>query len=296
MAAGSGAQSFGEMGWDRPSRRRLPRYRLQAPLDVTVLRSGIPDTIPGRSINLCERGIAAMLAGELSPGEAVGVEIRLSSAEAPLRTRALVRHQHKLHCGMEFVGLSVAQQMAIRQWATDTNAKIEEKTKKTVRSRSVESGSASETGAATGGPGPPTRMWHRGWALWLLVAAILVAIFWWRWNRGWQELESGLPMSEAATTGQPRVQVPTEVMEKLLVHRVDPDYPETARSAKLHGVIVLDIVVGRDGSVVEMRPLSGPDVLARAAMETVRWWRFEPYRVNGEPGMVETTVAVEFKP
>ena len=296
MAAGSGAQSFGEMGWDRPSRRRLPRYRLQAPLDVTVLRSGIPDTIPGRSINLCERGIAAMLAGELSPGEAVGVEIRLSSAEAPLRTRALVRHQHKLHCGMEFVGLSVAQQMAIRQWATDTNAKIEEKTKKTVRSRSVGSGSASETGAATGGPGPPARMWHRGWALWLLVAAILVAIFWWRWNRGWQELESGLPMSEAATTGQPRVQVPTEVMEKLLVHRVDPDYPETARSAKLHGVIVLDIVVGRDGSVVEMRPLSGPDVLARAAMETVRWWRFEPYRVNGEPGMVETTVAVEFKP
>jgi TonB family protein len=197
---------------------------------------------------------------------------------------------------MEFVGLSVAQQMAIRQWATDTNAKIEEATKKTVRSRSgVGAGSASEAGAAAGRLGPPTRMRHRGWALWLLVAAVLTAIFWWRWNRGWEELESGLPMSETAT-GQPRVQVPTEVMEKLLVHRVDPDYPEAARSAKLKGVIVLEIVVGRDGSVVEMRPLSGPDVLARAAMETVRWWRFEPYRVNGEPGVVETTVAVEFKP
>jgi TonB family protein len=197
---------------------------------------------------------------------------------------------------MEFVGLSLAQQMAIRQWTTDANAKLEETTKKTVRSSGVGASSASETGAATGGPGAPTRMWRRGWALWLLVAAVLVAIFWWRWNRGWEELESGLPMSEAATTGQPRVQVPTEVMEKLLVHRVDPDYPEAARLAKLHGVIVLDIVVGRDGSVVEMRPLSGPDVLARAAMETVRWWRFEPYRVNGEPGVVETTVAVEFKP
>ena len=296
MAAGAGAQSSGGRRWDRPSRRRLPRYRVQAPLDVTVLRSGIPDTVPGRSVNLCERGIAAMLAGELSPGEAVGVEICLSSAAAPLRARALVRHQHKLHCGMEFVGLSVAQQMAIRQWATDTNAKIEETRKKTIRSRGVGAGSASETGAATGGPGPPTRVWQRGWALWLLVAAVLVAILWWRWNRGWEELESGLPMSEAAATGQPRVQVPTEVMEKLLVHRVDPDYPEAARSAKLHGVIVLDIIVGRDGSVVEMRPLSGPDVLARAAMETVRWWRFEPYRVNGEPGVVETTVAVEFKP
>jgi len=85
-------------------------------------------------------------------------------------------------------------------------------------------------------------------------------------------------------------------MEERLVHRVDPDCPAAARSATLHGVIVLDIVVGRDGSVVEMRPLSGPEVLARAAMETVRWWRFEPYRVNGEPGVVETTVAVEFKP
>src|SRR5438552_13711918 len=104
MAAGAGAQSSGEMGWDRPSRRRLPRYRVQAPLDVTVLRSGIPDTVPGRSVNLCERGIAAMLAGELSPGEAVGVEIRLSSAAAPLRTRAWWRLQHKLNCGRELLG------------------------------------------------------------------------------------------------------------------------------------------------------------------------------------------------
>jgi protein TonB len=237
-----------------------------------------------------------MLAGELSPGEAVAVEIRLSAAAVPLRTRALVRHQHKLHCGMEFVGLSVAQQLAIRQWATDTNAKIEETTNRTIRGSALGAGSAGETGAATGGPGRPTRMWHRGWALWLLVAAVLVAIFWWRWNRGWEELESGLPTSDAAATGQPRVHIPTEEMQKLLVHRVDPVYPEAARSARLHGVIVLDIVVGRDGSVVEMRPLSGPDVLARAAMETVRWWRFEPYRASGTPEVVETTVAVEFKP
>jgi TonB family protein len=291
----AGAQSSGKKGWNGPSRRRLPRYRAQAPLDVTVLRSGIPDTVPGRSVNLCERGIAAMLAGELSPGEAVGVEIRLSATAAPLRTRALVRHQHQLHCGMEFVGLSVEQQRAIRQWAVDTNAKIAETTNKTVRGSVLEPATGT-MGGGTKVPGPPTRMWHRRWAGWLLVAAVLVAIFWWRWNRGWEELESGLPTSDAAATGQPRVHIPTEEIQKLLVHRVDPVYPEAARSARLHGVIVLDIVVGRDGSVVEMRPLSGPDVLARAAMETVRWWRFEPYRTNGTPEVVETTVAVEFKP
>src|SRR5437879_12240582 len=106
MAAGAGAQSSGEMGWDRPSRRRLPRYRAQVPLDVTVLRSGIPDTVPGRAVNLCERGIAAILAGELIPGETVGMEIRLEEAAEPLRTRALVRHHDRLCCGMEFLGLA----------------------------------------------------------------------------------------------------------------------------------------------------------------------------------------------
>jgi protein TonB len=46
---------------------------------------------------------------------------------------------------------------------------------------------------------------------------------------------------------------------------------------------------------VSKRPLNGPEVLGRAAMDALRWWKFEPYRVNGEPAVVETTVAVEFK-
>jgi protein TonB len=84
-------------------------------------------------------------------------------------------------------------------------------------------------------------------------------------------------------------------MQKLLVHRVEPVYPAEARQAKLEGTIALDIVVGRDGSVVSMHALNGPAVLARAAMDALRWWKFEPYRLNGEPAVVETTVAVEFK-
>jgi protein TonB len=85
-------------------------------------------------------------------------------------------------------------------------------------------------------------------------------------------------------------------MEKLVTHRVDPDYPAGARAANLQGVIVLDVVVGRDGSVVGMHALNGPEILAQAAMDALRWWRFEPYRVEGQAVVVETTVAVEFKP
>ena len=130
-----------------------------------------------------------------------------------------------------------------------------------------------------------------------MATAILLAVLWWRWNRGWEDLESGLQKSETTMErSQPQAHVPADVMEKLVTHRVDPDYPEAARPAKLEGVIVLDVVVGRDGSVEDVRALNGPDVLAQAAMEALRWWRFEPYRVDGKPVVVETTVAVEFKP
>jgi protein TonB len=95
---------------------------------------------------------------------------------------------------------------------------------------------------------------------------------------------------------RPQVHVPADVMAKLVTHRVDPDYPAAARPAKLRGVVVLDVVVGRDGSVVDVHALNGPEVLARAAMDALRWWRFEPYRIEGKPVAVETTVAVEFNP
>jgi TonB family protein len=128
-----------------------------------------------------------------------------------------------------------------------------------------------------------------------VLAAFAVAGFWWKWNRSWQELESGLKSQQTSSAENPQAQVPAEVMEKLLVHRVEPTYPPEARKTDLQGIIALDIVVGRDGSVVKMRPLNGPDVLARAATDALRWWKFEPYRLNGEPAVVETTVAVEFK-
>ena len=104
------------------------------------------------------------------------------------------------------------------------------------------------------------------------------------------------PRTSSTEPQRPQAQVPAEVMEKLVTHRVDPEYPPAARPAKLQGVIVLEVVVGRDGSVVDVHALNGPEVLAQSAMEAMRWWRFEPYRVEGKAVVVETTMAVEFKP
>ena len=290
-------------GWDGPSRRRVPRFQMQAPMDVTVLRSGIPDTLPGRSLNVCERGIAAVIAGELVPGESVGVAVQLPLFTEPLRTRATVRYHDKLRCGMEFVALTAEQRASIRDWAVEAKAILdtEPRTGPAVDIMpNKKSESAKEKDRLDSNrpeifrPRRPRQLLMPA-VIGLLVIGIVAVIFWWRWNQGWQELESGLKSSDSVTTQKPQAQIPAEVMEKLVVHRVEPVYPAEARKDRLEGTIALDIVVGRDGSVLSMQPLNGPDVLARAAMDALRWWKFEPYRINGEPSVVETTVAVEFK-
>ena len=286
--------------WVGPSRRRVPRFRIQAPLDVKVSRSGVSDTVPGRSVNVCERGIAAMLAGELVPGETVEVEVQLSSAGAPLRTTATVRYLDKLRCGFEFTELSADQRAAIRDWAKTEKAETETISVSTPSVRTIkvrQSGAGDSRSSFAGGGGSGSK---KKWRMIALIALVVIAgfilgVFWWRWNRGWDELESGLKIQTTTEGGKTRVQVPTEVMQKLLVHRVDPIYPAEARKDSLQGIIALDIFVSQDGSVIGMRALNGPDVLAKAAMDALRWWKFSPYRVNGEPVEIETTVAVEFK-
>jgi TonB family protein len=263
---------------------------LQAPLDVTVLRSGIPDSVPGRSLNLGAGGVAAVLAGELLPGEVVGVEVRLPQSVVPLRARARVRHHDKLRCGMEFIGLSAEQRAAIRNFTEETTAEPEEDVRPKLP---VEPGKSLDGGSRSGESRAGRRR-GKSWIIFLVFAAILLAVLWWQWNRGWDDLELGLRKSEG--TIQPQAQVPADVMEKLVTHRVDPDYPAAARPARLKGVIVLDVVVGRDGNVAQVRALNGPQILSQSAVEALRWWRFQPYRVDGQPVVVETTVAVEFKP
>ena len=223
----------------------------------------------------------------------MGVEIQLLRTPDPFRARALVRHYDKLRSGMEFVGLSVEQRAAIRDWAGEVKAEAE----LGVGPVALESGGDSNMGGSGGAQPPARRPRSRAWIFWLLSAAILLAGLWWRWHRGWKDLESNLPRNaEIVESQRPRVHVPADVMEKLVTHRVDPEYPAAGRRAKLQGVIALDLVVGRDGSVVDVKALNGPDVLAKAATEALRWWRFEPYLVEGRPVLVETTVAVEFKP
>jgi TonB family protein len=293
MSAGAQAR-----GWQGQSRRRSPRFHLNVPVDVTVLRSGIPQAMPGRCLNLGERGVAGVIAGELVPGEIVGVELRLPVSSDWLRTRARVCYQDELCCGLEFLGLSAQQRAAIGEWAERTKAKVEAERDVAESDAKDAAGMEREWPKELAKKEQMRRKRGRAAPLWgvlvLLISSAGAAVFWWQWNRGWKQLESGLRGEETSAQAA-SVQVPAEVMERLLVHRVEPVYPLEAKKQGLEGVIALDVVVGRDGSVVSMHALNGPGILARAAMDALRWWHFEPYRVNGEPAAVETTLAVEFK-
>src|SRR5271169_4543112 len=102
--------------------RRVPRFPLAVPADVTVLRSGIPYSIPGRSVTIGERGLGVVVAGELHPGDSVGIEFRLPDAGGPFRLKAIVRYQALLHCGLEFVSLTSEQQTLIEHWTRKKSA------------------------------------------------------------------------------------------------------------------------------------------------------------------------------
>ena len=86
----------------------------------------------------------------------------------------------------------------------------------------------------------------------------------------------------------------TEVMEALLVHRVQPDYPLMARKMGLSGTVKLQAVIGRDGTVHRIELLEGNPILAKSAEAAVKEWRFEPTRLGGTAVEVQTIITVNF--
>lgn len=91
------------------------------------------------------------------------------------------------------------------------------------------------------------------------------------------------------------VKVSQGVSEGLLVHKVTPQYPPIAKQARVQGSVVLRAVIGKDGKVENVQAESGSALLASAAVNAVKQWRYKPYVLNGTPVDVETTVTVNFR-
>jgi TonB family protein len=79
-----------------------------------------------------------------------------------------------------------------------------------------------------------------------------------------------------------------------LLERVEPQYPEAAKQQHIQGPVVLDVLVGIDGSVKDLSVISGDALLAGAATDAVRQWRFKPHQLKGRAVEFETRITVNF--
>ncbi|MGO9087470.1 MAG: TonB family protein [Terriglobales bacterium] len=94
---------------------------------------------------------------------------------------------------------------------------------------------------------------------------------------------------------EPVVELPPDVAESNLVHRVEPEYPEEARQQRIQGAVDLEVHVGTDGTVDDVQLVSGPAQLAPAATAAVRQWRFKPRRKNGHAVRMQTRITLNFR-
>jgi len=91
-----------------------------------------------------------------------------------------------------------------------------------------------------------------------------------------------------------RVRVSSGVVSGLLLRKVQPNYPPLARQARIQGVVVLQAQISKEGAIENLQLISGHPMLAPAAIEAVKQWKYKPYLLNGEPVEVETQVQVNF--
>lgn len=126
----------------------------------------------------------------------------------------------------------------------------------------------------------------------------------WRNLAGSTNLPSGVGSPFASQSNanirvaQPTPRAPASVsqgvMRGLLVFDPKPVYPPIAIATHTQGVVVLQALISRTGSIENLRVVSGPPLLRQAALDAVRQWRYRPFLLNGQPVEVETTVNVVF--
>ncbi len=104
----------------------------------------------------------------------------------------------------------------------------------------------------------------------------------------------------------PSIRVPAELSSQKVpqgrslqigraIARVEPAYPDDAKREGIEGTVKLHVVVGRDGAVESVEPVSGPPLLAKAAINAVREWRYAQTLLGGQPVETEQDIVVRFR-
>lgn len=100
------------------------------------------------------------------------------------------------------------------------------------------------------------------------------------------------PPPKAATPK--RIRVGGQVESARLIFQPKPEYPPLAKMARIQGTVRLEAIISRDGTIQDLKVMSGHPLLVKSALEAVQRWRYQPTLLNGEPVEVVTEIDVNF--
>jgi TonB family protein len=104
------------------------------------------------------------------------------------------------------------------------------------------------------------------------------------------------PERPDVTGGTPnRIRVPGEVQEEKLISKTDPVYPPIAKMARIQGTVRLSALIGLDGSVEDLKAVSGHPMLIASALAAVSKWQYQPTKIKGKPVKVLTEIDVNYR-
>ena len=83
-------------------------------------------------------------------------------------------------------------------------------------------------------------------------------------------------------------------MSSFIVTKVPPEYPQDGKDQRIQGAVVMRVNIDKEGNVSNIQLISGHPLLAPAAIEAVKQWKYKSYLLNGMPVEVETQVTVNF--
>jgi protein TonB len=109
---------------------------------------------------------------------------------------------------------------------------------------------------------------------------------------------SGLMASASPILPKPSlatVRISQGVSQGLLIKRVAPQYPAAAKATHTQGEVRIEATINKEGMVVNPKVLRGDAILAHAAVEAVRQWRYKPYYLDGQPVEIQTEITINFK-
>jgi len=114
-------------------------------------------------------------------------------------------------------------------------------------------------------------------------------------DRSRTEDDASAAAPESSQSPGAPLQIVNQMLEGHILRKVPPVYPPLARQARIQGTMTLRVIINKLGDVRDVQLLSGHPMLAPAAIEAVKQWKYAPYELNGEAVEVETDVQVNFR-